>query len=132
MPMSGRGRHRYAIVAQRLVAASHFLPRRRAAWHPDSWVARGRPVVEARCHTRPSRVVTVVSQAGRLSISASGVCSRSHAGCTMSWVSASSPSARPAIPHPAAVAQPRNVSAWLAARPFTLLVTALTRASGRV
>ena len=57
-------------------------------------------------------------QAASLSIQASVACSRSHAGCTMSWASAWSPSARLAIPTSRGRSA-ANVSVWFTAPPFT-------------
>jgi len=51
--------------------------------------------VRDRSRSRHSRVVTVVSQAGTLSISASVAFNRSHACCTTSWASAWSLSTKP-------------------------------------
>src|SRR5664279_4451217 len=88
--------------------------------------------VRERSRSRHSRVVTVVNQAGRLSISASAPCSRSHACCTTSWASAWSPSNRLAIPTRRGRSA-SNMSVWSTASTLPpLLATPLTREPGRV
>ena len=52
--------------------------------------------IRARSRSRHSLLVTVVSQAGRFSMSVSVAVIRSQACCTTSWASASSPRMRPA------------------------------------
>ena len=91
---------------------------------PGSTSSTGMGVRE-RSRSRHSRVVTVVSQAGRLSMSASVVCIRSHACWTTSWASVWSPSTRLAIPTRRGRSA-SNMSVWSTTPPpFRLPVTVL-------